>query len=144
MATIERISSSSGIALSDINELLTQLHRDRKDPPATQADLDTISSGPKTIFVVAKDGEKAVGMATAYLVAKFGKTIGYVEDVIVNETHRGQGLGRKLLEKVIDEAKRSGVRQLYLTSRDGRTAANALYQKLGFEKRETNNYRLKF
>lgn len=144
MATIERISSSAGIALSDINELLTQLHRDRKDPPATQADLDAISSGPKTIFVVAKDGEKTLGMATAYLVGKFGKTIGYVEDVIVNETHRGQGLGRKLLEKIIDEAKRSGVRQLYLTSRDGRTAANALYQKLGFEKRETNNYRLKF
>lgn len=144
MVTIERTTSSAGIELTDINELLSQLHSDRNDPSAPQADLDTIASDKKTILIVAKDGTKVVGMATAYLVAKFGKTIGYVEDVVVNETHRGQGIGTKLMERIIAEAKEAGVYYLYLTSRDGRTAANALYQKLGFEKRETNNYRLKF
>ena len=144
MVTIERTTSSAGIALTDINELLSQLHADRKDPSATQSDLDTIASNDKTIFVVAKDGTKVVGMATAYLVAKFGKTIGYIEDVVVNETHRGQGIGTKLMERIVTEARSNKVFYLYLTSRDGRTAANSLYQKLGFEKRDTNNYRLKF
>lgn len=143
MVTIERAKSSKGIALADINELLSQLHFDREDPAATQADLDSIAS-EKTIFIVAKEGTKIVGMATGYLVPKFGKTIGYVEDVVVNETQRGQGIGTKLMGSLIEEAKKSGVYYLYLTSRDGRTAANTLYQKLGFEKRETNNYRLKF
>ncbi len=144
MVTVERITSSAGVKLTDINELLSQLHSERSDPSAPQTDLDTIASDKKAIFVVAKDGGKVVGMATTYLVAKFGKTIGYVEDVVVNETHRGQGIGTKLMERIVSEAKDAGVYYLYLTSRDGRTAANSLYQKLGFEKRETNNYRLKF
>jgi len=142
--TIERATSSSGISLSDINVLLAQLHSDRNDPPAIQAELDAIASNPKVIFVLAKEGSKVVGMATAYLVPKFGKTIGYVEDVVVEEAYRGKGLGTQLMEHIIEEARTAGVYYLYLTSRDGRTAANALYQKLGFERRQTNNYRLKF
>ena len=144
MVIIERATSSEGIALADINELLSQLHFDRKDPLATQADIGRIASNENIIFIVAKDSSREVGMATAYLVPKFGKTIGYVEDVVVNETHRGQGIGTKLMERIIAEAKNAQTFYLYLTSRDGRTAANTLYQKLGFEKRETNNYRLKF
>ena len=86
MATVERAHSSADIELSDINELLKQLHFDRQDPEATQHDLDTIASS--AIFVVAREGSKVIGMATAYLFRKFGKTIGYVEDVVVNETYR--------------------------------------------------------
>ena len=144
MVTIERTTSSAGIDLSDINELLKQLHFDRQDPAATQNDLDTIASGKNSIFVIARDEGKVVGMATAYLVAKLGKTTGYVEDVVVSETQRGQGIGIKLMERIIEEVKKTKVKYLYLTSREGRTAANALYQKLGFEKRDTNNYRLQF
>ncbi len=147
MINIERVRSSSGVSLSDINELLPQLHSSTAngtDPLGTQADLDTIASDKNVIFVVAKDGSKVIGMATVYLVAKFGKTIGYIEDVVVNETYRGKGVGTKLMERSISEAKNAQAFSLYLTSRDGRTVANALYKKLGFEKRNTNNYRLKF
>lgn len=143
MISVERATSSESIMLPDINELLSQLHFNRNDPPATQANLDALTSNTKVIFVVAKDGPKVVGMAIAYLVEKLGKTIGYVEDVVVNETHRGQGIGTKLMERIMEEARGAHVYYLYLTSRNGRTAANALYQKIGFEKRETNNYRIK-
>ncbi len=69
---------------------------------------------------------------------------GAVEDVVVAQTHRGQGLGRKLLEAIIDFAGNElGDVDLHLTSRPQRVAANALYQSLGFERRETNFYRLK-
>src|SRR3990167_6204374 len=147
MISIERVTSPESVALADINELLPQLHTstaNADDPIGTQADLDAITSDKNIIFAVARDGSKVIGMATWYLIVKFGKKIGYVEEVVVSEAYRGQGIGRKLLELIIDEAKKVQTRQLYLTSRDGRTAANSLYQKLGFEKRDTNNYRLKF
>ncbi|MDO8514616.1 MAG: GNAT family N-acetyltransferase [bacterium] len=144
MVTIERVTSPESVKLTDINELLPQLHTDATDPRGTQADLDIIASNKNTIFVVARDGSKIIGMATGHLAVKFGKKIGYVEDVVVSEAYRGQGIGQKLLELVINEAKKVQTRQLYLTSRAGRTAANSLYRKVGFEKRDTNNYRLKF
>jgi len=147
MISIERVTSPESVALADINELLPQLHTSTAnagDPIATQADLDTISSDKDVIFAVARDSSKVIGMAAGYVIVKFGKKIGYIEEVVVSEAYRGQGIGRKLLELIIEEAKKAKVRQLYLTSREGRTAANSLYQKLGFEKRETNNYRLKF
>lgn len=147
MITVERVTSPETVALSDINELLPQLHTSTANPNdslGAQADLDTIATDKNVIFVVAKDDSKVIGMATGYLIVKFGKKIGYIEEVVVSEAYRGQGIGRRLLELIIEEAKKAQVRQLYLTSRAGRTEANSLYQKLGFEKRETNNYRLKF
>ena len=147
MITVERVTSPESVALADINELLPQLHTstaNADDPVGTQADLDTITSDKNIIFAVARDGSKVIGMAAGYLIVKFGKKIGYVEEVVVSEAYRGQGIGRKLLELIIEEEKKANTRQLYLTSRAGRAAANSLYQKLGFEKRDTNNYRLKF
>ncbi len=147
MITIERVTSPENVSLADINELLPQLHTataNAGDLLGTQADLDTIASDKDIIFVVAKDEAKIIGMAAGYLIVKFGKKIGYIEEVVVSEAYRGKGIGQRILELVIDEAKKSQTRQLYLTSREGRAAANSLYQKLGFEKRNTNNYRLKF
>ncbi|MSU73876.1 GNAT family N-acetyltransferase [Candidatus Kaiserbacteria bacterium] len=147
MIIVERVTSPENVSLSDINELLPQLHTATANPGdllGTQTDLDTITSDKDIIFVVAKDEAKVIGMAAGYLIVKFGKKIGYIEEVVVSEAYRGQGIGRKLLELIIEEARKARTKQLYLTSRDGRAAANSLYQKLGFEKRETNNYRLKF
>ena len=67
-----------------------------------------------------------------------------IEDVVVSSQFRGQGLGRQLMEHVIDYARKElGEVDLHLTSRPSRVAANELYQKLGFQKRETNAYVLK-
>ena len=64
--------------------------------------------------------------------------------VIVDSSLRGQGLGRLLLEHVIDFARQElGNVDLHLTSRPERVAANELYRSLGFEKRETNAYVLR-
>jgi ribosomal protein S18 acetylase RimI-like enzyme len=143
MITVQRTTSASGIELSDINELLLQLRADPKESLGTEHDLHTITSDANTLFITVTDGSKVIGMATAYLATKFGKKTGFVEDVVVSDSYRGQGLGRKVMEMLIDEAKQAGATQLYLTTRPEREAANALYQKLGFEKRETNVYRLK-
>jgi ribosomal protein S18 acetylase RimI-like enzyme len=60
----------------------------------------------------------------------------------VDEALRGLGLGRKLVSHAINYCKEQGVHTLYLTSKPKRIAANALYQSLGFEQKETNLYRM--
>lgn len=67
-----------------------------------------------------------------------------VEDVVVSSSTRGQGIGRGLMEFLIEFARRElGNVDLHLTSKPTRVAANALYRSLGFEKRDTNFYRMK-
>jgi ribosomal protein S18 acetylase RimI-like enzyme len=90
-------------------------------------------------------GPELVGIASLALVVTLsGGLVGRVEDVVVASTARGGGVGRALMQALHDEARRLGVRHLELTSRPSRTAANALYVSLGYERRETNVYRLTF
>ena len=65
-----------------------------------------------------------------------------VEDMIVDERHRGKGLGEKILLDLIRWAKNNGVEVVELTTNPKRLAANALYQKVGFKLHETNHYLL--
>ena len=65
-----------------------------------------------------------------------------IEDVIVDENLRRQGIGAALLSQAIELAKREGANSITLTSNPRREAANLLYQAMGFKRRETNAYYL--
>jgi ribosomal protein S18 acetylase RimI-like enzyme len=65
----------------------------------------------------------------------------WIEDVVVDESARGQGVGEALNRAALDRAAALGAVTVDLTSRPSRAAANRLYQRLGFEPRETNVYR---
>ncbi|MEK7550161.1 MAG: GNAT family N-acetyltransferase [Patescibacteria group bacterium] len=65
-----------------------------------------------------------------------------VEDMIVDETQRGRGLGEKILKDLIEWAKKDGVEVIELTTNPKRVAANSLYKKVGFKFHETNHYLL--
>ena len=68
--------------------------------------------------------------------------IGVVEAVVVTAACRGRHLGRKLMERLLSDAKGFGVQTLHLTSNPKRIPANGLYQALGFERYDTNCYHL--
>ena len=72
----------------------------------------------------------------------------WIEDVVVDAQYRGKGYGKLLVNHAIDvireKAQTYGNLSLMLTSRPSRISANQLYQQLGFEKRETNVYKMKF
>lgn len=94
-------------------------------------------------MLVARDvAQKIVGMASLYRIDRLDRTIGRVEDVVVDASTRGQGVGRGLMEGLIEEAKKQGISRLFLTSRPERVEANQLYQKVGFIKYETNPYKM--
>ena len=65
----------------------------------------------------------------------------WIEDVVVDESQRGQGVGEALTREALRRAAAAGARTVDLTSRPSREAANRLYRRLGFVVRETNVYR---
>ena len=97
---------------------------------------------PNTHFFAVMEGEKIVGCASLCVFESPTGRKASVEDVVVSSAYRGQHLGRRLMEYVIDYAKTFAPINLQLTSRPERITANKLYQSLGFQKRETNAYRM--
>lgn len=95
--------------------------------------LDGVSGGSK----------RMVACATLCVCHIPEMVIGFVEAVVVTAACRGQHLGRKLMERLLTDAKGFGVQSVHLTSNPKRVAANGLYQALGFERYETNCYHMK-
>jgi ribosomal protein S18 acetylase RimI-like enzyme len=66
-----------------------------------------------------------------------------IDDVIVATEARGRGVGEALMRAAIEHARALGAKAVNLTSHPRREAANRLYLRLGFERRETNVYAYK-
>jgi ribosomal protein S18 acetylase RimI-like enzyme len=66
----------------------------------------------------------------------------WIEDVVVDEAARGRGVGAALTQEAIRLARADGARSIDLTSRPSRDAANRLYERLGFQLRDSKVYRL--
>ena len=110
---------------------------------ATAERVWMVIEDPNMHQYAAFDEERMVGCATLCVCHTPEKVIGFVEAVVVTAECRGQHLGRRLMERLIDDARQFGVQELHLTSRPQRVAANGLYRALGFERKETNVYQLK-
>lgn len=87
------------------------------------------------------DGDDIVGMLTLVVFRIPTGVRAWVEDVVVDRACRGQGIGEALLRKAVEVASAHGARTVDLTSRPARESANRLYQRAGFEQRDTNVYR---
>lgn len=92
------------------------------------------------ILVARVDGVM-VGMATLVVVPLLSGRRGHVEDVIVDESMRGRGVARNLLEMMTTIASKRGLRTLDLTSRPTRESALRLYESVGFVRRDTAVFR---
>ena len=67
-----------------------------------------------------------------YIVARMGSDELHINNVAVRENYRRRGIGRRLLDRVIEEGKRSGAIAAYLELRAGNKPAQALYEECGF------------
>ena len=86
--------------------------------------------------------ERVVGMLTVGMYASPTGAKAWIEDVVVEEELRGSGLGRQLMEEALKFCREKEVATVYLTSNPKRVAANSLYQRMGFVRKETNMYKL--
>ncbi|HUO56517.1 MAG TPA: GNAT family N-acetyltransferase [Candidatus Paceibacterota bacterium] len=129
-------------AVDELVALGRALHEDERTMTFEQ--LEALVEEKMIIVMTIVDNEHIVGMGTLYIIPKIGKTNGLVEDVIVDERYRGQGLGEKLTRAIIEEAKKRGLNSITLTSNSNRVAAHKLYEKVGFVKKETDVFKLSF
>jgi ribosomal protein S18 acetylase RimI-like enzyme len=93
-----------------------------------------------TLFVARSQGV-IVGMLTLVTFPLPSGLRARIEDVVVDQDARGQGVGTALTVAALDLAQARGARSVDLTSRASRVAANRLYQRLGFRLRDSNVYR---
>jgi ribosomal protein S18 acetylase RimI-like enzyme len=140
MITISRLEEVSDAAVNDINLLLPQVRLGPTQQKGSLSDLQNIVESNWTAMIVAKDEERIIGMATIHIVNPIGKRIAHIDDVVVSDAYRRQGLGTKIICELTKFAKSRGVSQLRLTSRSARVAANQLYQQTGFIIGNTNVY----
>ena len=135
--------------LERINFLMKQLSAN-----SPEVDWPTVEAVMKngTIFVmrdthpdVTKKHPRGllIGKTTLIHSRKMFAFFGTIEDVVVDESYRGQGLGKLITNYAIEKAKELGMKYIDLTSAPHRVPANNLYKSLGFELRSTNPYRLK-
>ena len=121
-------------------ERLTPQLSSSNPPPSAEA-LETIAASEATRLLVARSDRIIVGSLTLVLVRIPTGLRAIIEDVVVDEQVRGQGVGRALNEAALELARDAGAVTVDLTSRPSREAANRLYLRLGFEIRDTNVYR---
>jgi len=110
-------------------------------PPPSAAELGEIVGNPNSVLFVACAGADVVGSLTLAFYRIPTGLKSWIEDVVVDEAGRGRGVGEALNRAALDEARRRGAKDVSLTSRPSREAANRLYQRIGFEARTTNVYR---
>ena len=130
-------SKSSKTLLQSINKLLPQLSALAKPLSETEL-IDIIDSNQLLLATEEKEIYGMLSLVTCTL--STGKKA-LIEDLVVDNSVRGRGIGKMLLNEAIELAKNKELRHIDLTSNPLRKEANALYQKLGFKKRETNVYR---
>jgi ribosomal protein S18 acetylase RimI-like enzyme len=137
---IEEASAVSGELVAAIARLFGQLSSSAPAPGA--AALEEIVASPASRLLLARDPDgRIVGMLTLVLFPIPTGIRAWIEDVVVDQAARGQGVGALLTQAALELAGAHGARTVDLTSRPGREVANRLYTKLGFELRETNVYR---
>jgi ribosomal protein S18 acetylase RimI-like enzyme len=135
----EIVAETTPELVEAVGRLLPQLTASK--PAPTFAEVDEIVRGDATdLFVVRMDGA-IVGVSTLAVFRIPSGVRAWIEDVIVDDAARGQGIGEMLTLAMIDRARDRGALTVELTSRPSRDAANRLYQRVGFERRETNLYR---
>ncbi len=130
--------------LGAMERLIPQLTK--KSLP-TKEELDALVQSPCSSLLIARQGESGsaiVGMAcvSVYRVPTGIRAI--IEDVVVETTARGQGIGEALTRRCLEIARQKGAATVALTSNASGEAANRLYLRMGFERRETNSYIYRF
>ena len=137
---IKEINKFTDSVFEAVLKLLPQLDPDA-ELPTKEHFKEILKSNTSHFFIVELDSNNIIGMftITTYKIPTGTKV--WIEDVVIDESQRGKGIGEELMQFAIGFSKSTGAKAIDLTSRPYRTAANQLYRKMGFILRETNVYR---
>ena len=139
---VEALDEVTAEAVEAFARLLPQLSSSAR--PLDAAALATIVSSPAATVLIARSDGQIVGSLTLAMFPIPTGLRAWIEDVVVDEAARGQGVGALLTEEAIRRARDAGARSLDLTTRPSREAAGRLYERAGFQQRATRLYRYTF
>jgi GNAT superfamily N-acetyltransferase len=119
-------------------ELLKQLWSYKElDYDGMKKMLDHNLTSPDHFYIVAAHGPRVIGFCS--LTVKHNlwlqDLLGNVDEMVVDENYRGQGIGKKLMQRITEIAVQNNCKQLELESSFHREKAHTFYEELGFEKR---------
>jgi len=134
---VEQLTEADENLVAVVARLLPQL-TEARTPPTLEKLQETVTS--QQLLVVRDDGGAIIGMTTLVLYRVASGLKGRIEDVIVDESARGRGIGDTLVREAMRRASEAGVLMLELNSMPYREAANRLYKRLGFVRKPTNVY----
>jgi ribosomal protein S18 acetylase RimI-like enzyme len=134
---LEQVTVATPELVAVVARLLPQLTEARTPPTLEQLE-ETVSR--QTMLVARDDDGTILGTLTFVLYRVASGLKGRIEDVIVDESARGRGVGELLVQEGMRRANEAGVLMLELTSMPYRESANRLYKRLGFVRRPTNVY----
>lgn len=138
---VEELKTYTPQDLADLNALMQELSATSF---CTEALLkSTLDDVNVHVFVIREEG-RIVVTGTLCIKHTLEFSIADIESVVVSSRCRGRGYGKELMRVMIEVAKGFKVHHIQLTSNPGRVAANRLYQDLGFERYETNCYKMMF
>ena len=140
--TIEVAAAAGAEVIDAFRVLIPQLST--SSPPPGERELAEMLSADGTTIFVARLRTRIVGTLTLVVFRIPTGVRAWIEDVVVDDSARGHGAGEALTRAALEHAATLGAKTVELTSRPSREAANRLYQRLGFERRETNLYRFTF
>lgn len=141
---IERVTEVTDELVEAFALLIPQLSK--SNPPPSAEMLQRMVDSDASMILIARDpadNNRIVGSMTLVTFTIPTGIRSWIEDVVVDDAARGRGVGDKLNRVALDFARAFGATTVDLTSRPSREAANRLYQRIGFEQRETNIYRYK-
>ena len=136
-----------------INEIKEDMQREidlllhELSPALGKTDRDRVNrlikDGSLILFVTETDDNKIAGILTLTHCETLTSTRYWIEDVVVTEQFRGQGIGRALVHSAVQHVNSiADNHSLYLTSNPSRIAARNLYRSEGFEEYETGVFRI--
>ena len=137
--TIEIANDATDELVKAFADLIPQLSQ--SSPPPDAAQVGQLIADPGSVVFLARLDGSIVGTLTLVLYRIPTGLKAWIEDVVVDSGARGHGVGDSLNQAALAEAKARGAKAVSLTSRSSREAANRLYQRIGFTRRDTNVYR---
>jgi ribosomal protein S18 acetylase RimI-like enzyme len=136
---VQEVDEISDEVVAAFDRLIPQLSTSSAVPTVDQ--LRQMAESDATVLFLARQDDTIVGLLTLVVVRIPTGLRARIEDVVVDESARGQGIGARLSRAAVERASVMGAKTVDLTSRPTRTAANRLYERLGFQERQTRVYR---
>ena len=136
---VEKLNSYSSQDLADLDVLMHEL----SSTSCCNERLlkNTLEDANVQVFVIREAGY-IVATGTLCIKHTLEFTVADIESVVVSSKYCGRGYGKKLMTAMIDTATNLNVHHIQLTSNPKRIAANQLYRNIGFEKYDTNCYKM--